>query len=246
VIEFYDVYKTFPNGTEALRGVSATIAKGEFVFIVGPSGAGKSTMARLVYREELPTAGYVFVNGINLGKVRPKAVPYLRRNIGIVFQDFKLLQRKTAYENIAFAMRVIGASPRDIARRVPATLDLVGLRDKGEAYPSELSGGEQQRTALARAIANHPLVLVADEPTGNLDPATSWGIVQLLLEINRRGTTVIMATHAKTIVDAVRRRVIALDQGCIVRDRQRSDYGDQGGGERAWAQGLSAPSSAKP
>lgn len=246
MIEFYDVYKTFPNGTEALRAVSASIAKGEFVFVVGPSGAGKSTMARLIYREELATSGYVFVNGINLSKLRPAAVPYLRRNIGIVFQDFKLLPRKTAYENVAFAMRVIGATPRDMARRVPATLELVGLRDKAEAYPSELSGGEQQRTALARAIVNHPLVLVADEPTGNLDPVTSWGIVQLLLEINRRGTTVVMATHAKTIVDAVRRRVIALERGCVVRDRQRSEYGEPGGGERAWAQGLSALSSGKP
>jgi len=246
VIEFYDVYKTYLNGTSALRSVTATIGKGEFVFVIGPSGAGKSTLVRLVYREELPTNGYVFVNGMNLVKLRPSAVPYLRRNIGIVFQDFKLLPRKTSFENVAFAMRVIGASPRDIARRVPATLELVGLSDKADAYPSELSGGEQQRAALARAIVNHPMVLLADEPTGNLDPTTSWGIVQLLLEINRRGTTVVMATHAKMIVDAVRRRVIALDRGCVVRDRQRSEYGDQGEGERAWAQGLSAPSSARP
>ncbi len=246
MIEFYDVYKTYANGTSALRGVSATIGKGEFVFIVGPSGAGKSTLVRLVYREELPTSGYVFVNGTNLVKLRQSAVPYLRRNIGIVFQDFKLLPRKTTYENVAFAMRVIGTSPRDIARRVPATLDMVGLADKADAYPSELSGGEQQRAALARAIVNHPMVLLADEPTGNLDPGTSWGIVQLLLEINRRGTTVVMATHAKAIVDAARRRVIALDRGCLVRDRQRSEYGDQGEGERAWAQGLSAPSSGRP
>ncbi len=246
MIEFYDVYKTYANGTSALRGVSATIPKGEFVFVVGPSGAGKSTMVRLVYREELPTTGYVFVNGMNLVKLRPNAVPYLRRNIGIVFQDFKLLPRKTSFENVAFAMRVIGASPREIARRVPATLELVGLRDKADAYPSELSGGEQQRAALARAIVNHPVVLLADEPTGNLDPATSWGIVQLLLEINRRGTTVVMATHAKTIVDAARRRVIALDRGYVVRDRQRSEYGVPGEEERAWAQGFSAPSSARP
>lgn len=246
MIEFYDVYKTYPNGTSALRGVTASIAKGEFVFVVGPSGAGKSTLVRLVYREELPTSGYVFVNGVNLVKLRPSAVPYLRRNIGIVFQDYKLLPRKTAFENVAFAMKVVGATPREIARRVPATLELVGLADKADAYPAELSGGEQQRAALARAIVNHPVVLLADEPTGNLDPSTAWGIVQLLLEINRRGTTVLMATHAKTIVDAVRRRVIALDRGLVVRDRQRSDYGDQGEGEKAWALGLYAPSLGKP
>ncbi len=246
MIEFYDVTKTYPNGVTALRNVTATIAKGEFVFIVGPSGAGKSTLVRLVYRDDLPTSGYVFVNGVNLSKLRPSRVPYLRRSIGVVFQDFKLLPRKTAYENVAFAMRVTGATPREIARRVPATLELVGLADRADAYPNELSGGEQQRTALARAIVNHPVVLVADEPTGNLDPATSWGIVKLLLEINRRGTTVLMATHAKTIVDAARRRVIALERGCVVRDRQRSDYGEPGGGERAWAEGLSAPSSARP
>lgn len=226
MIEFYDVYKTYPNGAAALRGVTATIAKGEFVFVVGPSGAGKSTLVRLVYREELPTKGYVFVNGANLGKLSPRAVPYLRRNIGVVFQDFKLLPRKTAYENVAFAMRVIGATSREIARRVPATLELVGLSGKGEAYPSELSGGEQQRVGLARAIVNHPVVLVADEPTGNVDPATAWGIVQLLLEINRRGTTVVVATHAKALVDGVRRRVIALDKGVVVRDRQRGGYED--------------------
>ncbi len=224
MIEFYDVSKSYPNGTAALHGITATIPKGEFAFVVGPSGAGKSTLVRLVYRETLPTSGYVFVNGVNVSKLRPAAVPYLRRNIGVVFQDFKLLPRKTAYENVAFAMRVVGASPKEIARRVPATLELVGLVDKGEAYPAELSGGEQQRAALARAIVNHPLVLLADEPTGNLDPATSWEIVQLLLEINRRGTTVLMATHAKAIVDAARRRVITLDHGRLVRDRQRGDY----------------------
>ena len=246
MLQFYDVCKSYPNGTVALNKASATIGKGEFVFIVGPSGAGKSTLVRLIYREELPTSGYVFVNGANLSRLKPRAIPYLRRNIGIVFQDYKLLPRQTTHENVAFAMRVIGATPRDIARRVPATLDLVGLSDKADAYPDELSGGEQQRAALARAIVNRPLIVLADEPTGNLDPVTSWGIVQLLLEINRGGTTVVMATHAKTIVDSVRRRVIALDRGCIVRDKQRSDYGDLGGGERAWAQGLSASSSGKP
>jgi len=245
MIEFYDVHKVFPNGVTALRGVTASIAKGEFVFVVGPSGAGKSTLVRLVYRDEIPTSGYVFVDGINLSRLRPAHVPYLRRNIGVVFQDFKLLPRKTAYENVAFAMRVIGASPREIARRVPAVLEMVGLGDKAEAFPSELSGGEQQRVSLARAIVNHPAVLVADEPTGNLDPVTAWGIVQLLLEINRRGTTVVMATHAKSIVDAARRRVIALERGMVVRDRQRAEY-SEGGLERAWAQGISAPSSARP
>ncbi|RJQ08311.1 MAG: cell division ATP-binding protein FtsE [Bacillota bacterium] len=244
MIEFYEVSKTYLNGVTALRDVTITIAKGEFVFVVGLSGAGKSTLARLVYREELPTKGYVFVNGVNLARLKPRAVPYLRRNIGVVFQDFKLLPRKTAYENVAFALRVTGASPREIARRVPACLELVGLGGKGDAYPDELSGGEQQRTALARAIANHPLVLVADEPTGNLDPTTSWDIVRLLLEVNQRGTTVLMATHAKHIVDAVRRRVITLDKGLVVSDKLRGGYGD--GGERAWAQGLSASLSARP
>jgi len=229
LIEFYDVAKIYPNGAPALEGVSATINKGEFVFVVGPSGAGKSTLVRLVYREILPTEGFVFINGVNVAKLRPRAVPYLRRNVGVVFQDYKLLPRKTAYENIAFAMRVVGAGPKDIARRVPAVMELVGLAGKGDAYPSELSGGEQQRTALARAIANHPLVLVADEPTGNLDPQTSWEITQLLLEINRRGTTVLMATHAKALVDAAKRRVIALDRGRMVRDRQRGDYSGQRG-----------------
>lgn len=224
MIEFYDVHKTYPNGTVALRGVSASVPKGDFVFVVGPSGAGKSTLVRLVYLEEKPSAGHVFVNGINLSKLRSRAVPHLRRHVGVVFQDFKLLPRKTAHENVAFAMRVVGATPREIARRVPATLEMVGLAGKGDAYPTELSGGEQQRTALARAIVNHPLVLVADEPTGNLDPTTSWGIMELLMEINRRGTTVLMATHAKPLVDAARRRVLSLNGGHLVADRERGSY----------------------
>jgi len=224
LIEFYNVSKTYANGTTALRGVSLSIAKGEFAFIVGPSGAGKSTIIRLVYREELPTEGYVFVNGVNLTKLHPKAVPYLRRRIGVVFQDYKLLPRKTTYENVAFAMRVVGTPAKEIGRRVPAALDLVGLAGKGDAYPDELSGGEQQRAALARAIVNHPLVLVADEPTGNLDPVTSWEIMQLLFEVNRRGTTVLVATHDKLIVDRARRRVISIDKGRIIGDRERSEY----------------------
>ena len=226
MIEFYNVDMTYPNGTTALKGVTLSVAKGEFLFVVGPSGAGKSTLVRLIYRDLVPTSGFVFVNGVNLAKLRPKTVPYLRRHIGVVFQDFKLLPRKTAYENVAFAMRAVGASAREISRRVPATLELVGLAGKEDAYPSELSGGEQQRVALARAIANHPLVLVADEPTGNLDPATSRGILQLLFEINRRGTTVLMATHAKALVDSARRRVVALDRGRIVRDAERGAYED--------------------
>jgi len=241
LIEFYDVYKTYANGTAALQNLSLSVAKGEFAFVVGPSGAGKSTIIRLVYREELPTEGHVFVNGVNLSKLHPKAVPHLRRHIGVVFQDFKLLPRKTAYENVAFAMRVVGASPKEIARRVPATLELVGLADKGDAYPSELSGGEQQRTALARAIVNHPLVLVADEPTGNLDPATSWGILELLFEINRRGTTVLVATHDKPIVDRARRRVISINKGRVVGDRERSEYAPRTSGSNVRQSGLPRP-----
>jgi len=228
MIEMWDVTKVYPNQVVALSGVTASISRGEFVFLVGPSGAGKSTFAKLVLREELPTSGEVVVGGKNLVRLREREVPFLRRNIGVVFQDFKLLSQKTAYDNVAFAMQVTEAPYRDIRRRVPEVLDLVGLRDKARCYPSQLSGGEQQRIALARAIANRPAILIADEPTGNLDPDTSWEIMKLFLDIHRMGTTVVVATHNKQLVDAAKKRVIALDQGRLVRDQERGVYHGEG------------------
>ncbi|MFP4975340.1 cell division ATP-binding protein FtsE [Paenibacillus sp. CN-4] len=225
MIEMQDVWKTYPNGTHALRGVSVKIDRNEFVYIVGPSGAGKSTFMKLIYREEVPTKGQISVNGFNIGKLKPRKIPYVRRNIGVVFQDFRLLPKLTAYENVAFAMEVIEAPKRQIRKRVNEVLDLVGLRAKANREPSQLSGGEQQRIAIARAIVNNPSVIVADEPTGNLDPETSWGIMQLLDEINFRGTTIVMATHNRDIVNKMRKRVIAIEGGNIVRDQLRGEYG---------------------
>ncbi|MCR8844829.1 cell division ATP-binding protein FtsE [Paenibacillus sp. SC116] len=225
MIEMQDIWKTYTNGAHALRGVNVLIDKDEFVYLVGPSGAGKSTFMKLIYREEVPTKGQLFVNGFNIGKLKQRKIPYVRRNIGVIFQDFRLLPKLTAYENIAFAMEVIEAPKKVIKRRVPEVLDLVGLKQKMNCLPSELSGGEQQRVAIARAIVNNPAVLVADEPTGNLDPETSWEIMKLLEEINYRGTTIIMATHNKDIVNRIRRRVIAIEEGTIVRDEVRGDYG---------------------
>lgn len=187
MIEMQDVWKTYANGTHALQGVSVKIDRNEFVYIVGPSGAGKSTFMKLMYREEVPTKGQISINGFNIGKLKPRKIPYVRRNIGVVFQDFRLLPRMTAFENVAFAMEVIEAPKRHIKKRVMEVLDLVGLRSKAGREPSQLSGGEQQRIAIARAIVNNPSVIIADEPTGNLDPETSWGIMQLLDEINFRG-----------------------------------------------------------
>lgn len=223
LIEFVNVSKVYGDNV-ALLDVNCYIDTGEFVFLVGPSGAGKSTFTRLIYREEVPTRGAVIVDGTNVSRIRRREVPYLRRRMGIVFQDFKLLPDKTVYENVAFAMLVTGAPPRRISRRVPEVLELVGLGDRQRAYPHQLSGGEQQRAAVARAIANEPRILLADEPTGNLDPETAWGIVELLLEINRLGTTMVIATHAQQIVDAVGRRVIALRDGQIVRDQLQGVY----------------------
>lgn len=223
MIEFVNVSKVYGE-TVALLDVNCFIDAAEFVFLVGPSGAGKSTFTRLIYREEVPTRGAVVVDGINVGRIRRREVPFLRRRMGIVFQDFKLLPDKTIYENVAFAMLVTGATPRRISRRVPEVLELVGLGDRHRAYPHQLSGGEQQRAAVARAIANEPKILLADEPTGNLDPETAWGIMELLLEINRMGTTMVIATHAQQIVDAVGRRVIALRDGQIVRDQLQGVY----------------------
>nr|WP_221468631.1 cell division ATP-binding protein FtsE [Cohnella thailandensis] len=221
----HDIWKTYPDGTSALQGVNVVIDRNEFVYIVGPSGAGKSTFMKLIYREEVPTKGQLSVNGFNIGKLKPRKIPYVRRNIGVVFQDFRLLPKLTAYENVAFAMEVIEASKRSIRRRTMEVLDLVGLKHKANSLPAQLSGGEQQRVAIARAIVNNPAVIVADEPTGNLDPETSWGIMKLLEEINFRGTTIVMATHNKEIVNSLRKRVIAIERGSIVRDEIRGEYG---------------------
>lgn len=220
-----DVWKTYPDGTHALRGITVTINRNEFVYIVGPSGAGKSTFMKLIYREEKPSKGQLFVNGFNLEKLRQRKIPYLRRNIGVVFQDYRLLPRLTAAENVAFAMEVIEAPKKTIRRRTLEVLELVGLKDKADAYPSQMSGGEQQRVAIARAIVNNPSVIIADEPTGNLDPDTSWDIMRLLEEINFRGTTIVMATHNKEIVNTMRKRVIAIEKGVIIRDEARGEYG---------------------
>ncbi|EJW18381.1 cell division ATP-binding protein FtsE [Paenibacillus alvei] len=225
MIEMQDVWKTYQDGSHALRGISVQIDKDEFVYLVGPSGAGKSTFMKLIYREEVPTKGQIFVSGFNIGKLKQRKIPYVRRNIGVVFQDFRLLPKLTAYENVAFAMEVIEAPKKVIKRRVPEVLELVGLKHKMNSLPAQLSGGEQQRVAIARAIVNNPSVIVADEPTGNLDPETSWGIMKLLEEINFRGTTIVMATHNKDIVNSMRKRVIAIEQGLIVRDEARGEYG---------------------
>lgn len=225
MIRFDQVTKTYKTTTVALRNVSVDIAKGEFVFLVGPSGSGKSTFLRLVTKEEQPEEGKVWVAGKDVGALSPWKVPYLRRNIGCVFQDFRLLASKTVYENVAFALEVIGR-PRQVVRsQVPQILDLVGLGKKMQNLPHELSGGEQQRVAIARAFVNRPLILLADEPTGNLDPSTTAGIMRLLDRINRTGTTVVMATHDNTIVDSMRRRVIELDRGTVIRDQVRGVYG---------------------
>lgn len=224
LIEMYGVTKVYPGGQVALKDISFKIAKGEFVFVVGPSGAGKSTLIKLLFREELPTKGQIFFAGKNITRMKRREIPYLRRRIGIVFQDFRLLPDKTAYENIAFAMQVVEASNRDIKKRVPYVLERVGLSHKAKARPSELSGGEQQRVALARAIVNNPDVLVADEPTGNLDPDTSRDIMNLLDDINKMGTTLVVASHARELVDSMKKRVIRLEEGSLVSDEERGLY----------------------
>ncbi len=226
MISLDNVTKIYAVGTRpALDTVTVEIDKGEFVFLIGPSGSGKSTVLRLLLREERPTTGIVHVDGRNLSRLPARKVPELRRKIGCVFQDFRLLPKKTVYDNVAFALEVINKSQRAIKRTVPEVLDLVGLDGKANRHPHELSGGEQQRVAIARAFVNRPLVLLADEPTGNLDPDTSQGIMRLLERINRTGTTVLMATHDNNIVDAMRRRVIELDFGKVVRDQARGVYG---------------------
>ncbi len=224
MISLQRVTKTYKNGVTALEDVTVDVEKGEFVFIVGASGSGKSTFIRLLLKEEEATKGQIFVAGKNLAKLTSWKIPYLRRNIGTVFQDFKLLQDKTVFDNVAFALEVIGKPKHVTDQRVPEILELVGLGDKLNSYPDELSGGEQQRVSIARACVNRPLVLLADEPTGNLDPTTSVDIMRLLDRVNRIGTTVCMATHDQAIVDAMRRRVIELDGGKVVRDQSRGVY----------------------
>ena len=225
MIKMVVVEKTYKGGIHALNGISVEMEKGEFVFIVGPSGSGKSTFMKLLTKEEEPTAGEIYVAGKNLANLPRWRVPYLRRNVGSVFQDFKLLPNKTVFENVAFALEVIGRPKSVVRRQVPQILELVGLGEKLDRFPDELSGGEQQRVSIARAFVNRPLILVADEPTGNLDPATSVGIKRLLDRINRTGTTVVMATHDHAIVDSMRRRVIELEGGNVVRDQSRGIYG---------------------
>jgi len=225
MIEMQDVIKKYSNGTTAIRGLDVSIDQGEFVYVVGPSGAGKSTFVKLMYREEKATEGKIFVANWNLLKLKGREVPFLRREVGVVFQDYKLLPKKTVYENVAYAMQVIGKKPRDIKKRTMEVLDLVGLKHKVRMFPDELSGGEQQRVAIARAIVNTPKVLVADEPTGNLDPDNSWEIMNLLERINLQGTTVIMATHNSQIVNTLRHRVIAIENGRIIRDQLEGEYG---------------------
>ncbi|RLU60291.1 cell division ATP-binding protein FtsE [Streptococcus iniae] len=225
LIEMKGVTKKYHRSTTALRGISIGINQGEFAYLVGPSGAGKSTFIKLLYREEKVTSGILYVGEYNLTKLKAKEVPILRRNIGVVFQDFKLLPRKTVFENVAYAMEVIGEKRRHIKKRVPEVLELVGLKHKMRSFPNQLSGGEQQRVAIARAIVNSPKLLICDEPTGNLDPEISWEIMQLLERINLQGTTILMATHNSHIVNTLRHRVIAIEDGRIVRDQEEGDYG---------------------
>ena len=220
-----DVSKVYPGGSVALQDVNVHIEPGEFVFVVGPSGAGKSTFIKMLFREVLPTTGSIFVNGMDILALSPKEIPFMRRQLGIIFQDYRLLPDRTVFENVAFAMQVIEAPHRKIRSQVNNVLDLVGLRHRSNAYPNELSGGEQQRIAIARAIVNDPVFVIADEPTGNLDPETSWDIMEIFKEINSAGTTIVMATHDKDVVDAMGKRVIAIEQGRIVRDEKEGVYG---------------------
>ena len=224
MIELTNVVKTYDIGTKALRGVSMKIEDGEFVFLVGPSGSGKSTIIKLLTAELAPTEGCVNVNGFQLEKIRSRAIPYLRRTLGVIFQDFRLIENKTVYDNVAFAMRVIGASEKEIKKRVPYVLELVGLENKGRRLPNELSGGGQQRVAIARALVNNPSVIIADEPTGNLDPARSLEIMMLLEQINALGTTVMVVTHEKELVNRFTKRVVAINEGLIISDGMDGYY----------------------
>ncbi|MCG7344394.1 cell division ATP-binding protein FtsE [Sporosarcina sp. ACRSL] len=224
MIVMKDVYKKYPNGVVAANGINVEISRGEFVYVVGPSGAGKSTFIKMMYREETPTKGDILINGINLGTLRNSRVPHLRRQIGVVFQDFKLLPKLNVYENVAFALEVIEESPKQIRKKVNDVLALVGLTQKARMFPNELSGGEQQRVSIARSIVNVPKVVIADEPTGNLDPDTSWEIMKIFEQINARGTTIVMATHNKEIVNTIKHRVIVVEGGMITRDEYEGEY----------------------
>jgi cell division transport system ATP-binding protein len=235
LIEFNKVSMTYQTGTFALKDVSFSVQDGEFVFIVGRSGAGKSTLVKLLTCEEKPSDGQVLIDNFDVARIRRSLVPYLRRNIGMIFQDFRLIETKTVFENVAFAMEIVGRSKKTIHRRVPIVLSIVGLRDKANARPSELSGGEQQRVGVARAMVNNPALILADEPTGNLDPANSEAVMALLEEINRSGTTVVICSHDRGLVDRMKKRVIEINDGCLVRDDCRGGYaqssviGEEGG-----------------
>ena len=224
MIRLIDVYKEYDNGTKALKGVNLRIDDGEFVFLVGPSGSGKSTVIKLITGEIAATQGRLMVNGYNLSNIAPRQIPYMRRTLGIIFQDFRLIEKKTVYENLAFAMRAIGASPRELRRRIPDVLQLVGLEQKADRYPGQISGGEQQRVAIARALVNNPSMIIADEPTGNLDPQRSLEIMMLLERINELGTTVLVVTHEKALVNRFTKRVVAIEAGRIISDETGGYY----------------------
>ena len=224
MIQFENVSNTYDNGFPALNDISFTIEKGEFVFLVGSSAAGKSTIIKLIMKEEDATEGSIMINGIDVCDLRRREIPYFRRTIGVVFQDYRLLPNKTVQENVAYAMEIVGASGKEIRKNVPNVLSMVGLAHKAKMYPKQLSGGEQQRVAIARAIVNNPVVLIADEPTGNLDPETAMEIMDILEDINRRGTTIVMATHAENIVNKMQKRVIVVEKGSITRDEKKGGY----------------------
>ena len=224
MIRLIDVYKEYDNGTKALKGVNLRIDDGEFVFLVGPSGSGKSTVIKLITGEIAATQGRLMVNGYNLSNIAPRQIPYMRRTLGIIFQDFRLIEKKTVYENLAFAMRAIGASPRELRRRIPYVLQLVGLEQKADRYPGQISGGEQQRVAIARALVNNPSMIIADEPTGNLDPQRSLEIMMLLARINELDTTVLVVTHEKALVNRFTKRVVAIEAGRIISDETGGYY----------------------
>lgn len=227
MIRLIDIYKTYDNGTKALKGINLRIDDGEFAFLVGPSGSGKSTIIKLLTAEVAPTEGRLMVNGYNLNTIRPRQVPYLRRTLGVIFQDFRLIEKKTVTENLTFAMRVVGASSREIRKRIPYVLDLVGLSKKKDMCPNQLSGGEQQRVAIARALVNNPSMIIADEPTGNLDPQRSLEIMMLLERINELGTTMLVVTHEKELVNRFSKRVVAIESGRIISDETGGYYNNE-------------------
>lgn len=224
MIRLSDVVKEYESGTTALKGISLRIEDGEFVFLVGPSGSGKSTIIKLLTGEIVPTSGQIAVNGFSLTNIAERQIPLLRRSVGVIFQDFRLIEKKTVYENLGFAMRAVGSSPREIKKRIPYVLELVGLEEKTDRYPNELSGGEQQRVAIARALINNPSTIIADEPTGNLDPARSLEIMRLLERINQLGTTMVVVTHEKDLVNQFKKRVVTLERGAITSDGDGVGY----------------------